>query len=164
MQEKFYSNKSALVLEYTQNGLFAVVAPLLKIENDIKYYDWDKKKTILLKVEECLTMAESLQKYIDHGSDYFHTFCQTIFRNPKYKNLVFVHDKSKRGGGKVLTSFGLQEYNGYMSFIVDVKDNNAMDQKISVSLDYPSIIKMKEFLKLIAWQDMRTVKPYKKED
>jgi len=150
MIQKFYAAKSALQVEHSKNGLFVVVANLLKVENDVKYYDWENKKTVLIKIDEALMMSEALQVYIDKGADAFHDFCQMVFRNPKYKNLVFVHDKSKRGGGKILTNFGLQEYNGYMSFILHTND-----LKMSVSLDYPSLIRLKEFLRLISWQEMR---------
>jgi hypothetical protein len=153
MKQTFYSNKSALNIEHSKNGLFVEVAPLLKVEEDIKYYDWENKKIVLLSVDEALVMAESIQIYIHRGAEAFHSFCQTIFRNPKYKNLVFVHDKSKRGGEKTITSFGFQEYNGYFQFTIDIRtDKN--NEKLSVPLDYPGLIRLKEFLKFIAIQEM----------
>ena len=66
-QQVFYGSKFALQLSVSRNGVFAEMAPCVKM---FEKYDWDKKQTIKLSIDEICNIIfalESLNKYGEQG-------------------------------------------------------------------------------------------------
>jgi hypothetical protein len=158
MKEYFYSNKGALCIELSERGIFSTLAPFLEEKNGVKYYNWQQKYIVSMKTEECLTLAKAIDVLIEKNAEEFHKFCQKIYRNDKYTNIVFVHDKSKNNSlNKQMVYFGLQENKGYVSFTLKIIDTLSKAEvfNLQVNIDNVNLIRLSCFLKLVATEKMK---------
>jgi hypothetical protein len=117
-QQVFYGSKFALQLSVSRNGIFAEMAPCVKM---FEKYDWDKKQTIKLSIDEICNIIfalESLNKYGEQG--YLRAAAKICGKDDKgndRKNMQFIHVPSKG----TTVRFGLNYYNGVLSFVLNKK-------------------------------------------
>lgn len=117
----FYSGRSALSLEISRNGIFAVLAPALqKNDNGHMTFNWKEARITKLSISEITYLKEGIKAYYKEGEDAYKKLATFLFGKEEYKNVQFIHVTAK-GQKRV----GLDSFGG-LSFIVSEGKNNVL--------------------------------------
>lgn len=118
--QKFYTKKTALELELSENGIFVTLAPAKGTnENGNTTFDWDSKLLAKASISEIVAISDFIKIFREGGQDLFTKECQKFFGNQKYRNLLFIHDISKRNSDKKgYLKFGLNG-GSMLSFLLE---------------------------------------------
>lgn len=117
----FYSGRSALSLEISRNGIFAVLAPSLqKNENGHMTFNWKEARITKLSISEITYLKEGIKAYYKEGEEAYKKLATFLFGKEEYKNVQFIHVTAK-GQKRV----GLDSFGG-LSFIVSEGKNNVL--------------------------------------
>lgn len=105
-EDTYYSGSSALTIELSDNGIFFNIANVNKTNNKVKTFDWKQKKIFLVSRAELGHIREAIKAYWDNGEEGYTNYCLKLFKNPKYRNVLFTHPNEKNPN--ILNMVGLK--------------------------------------------------------